>query len=59
MHLQGYMDEFFLVVSQNKEKPDEAIEVYRWKMHYDQHGNVSAEFGMWVKKTSSKNRIFW
>ena len=40
------MDEFFLVVSQNKEKPDEAIEVYRWKMHYDQHGNVSAEFGM-------------
>lgn len=46
MVFRGYMDELFLVVSQNKEKPDEAIEVYRWKMHYDQDGDVSAEFGM-------------
>ena len=30
----------------DKNNTDEAIEVYRWKMHYDQNGNPSAEFGM-------------
>ncbi|PAV70205.1 hypothetical protein WR25_16942 [Diploscapter pachys] len=54
---KGYMDEFFLVVSQDKEKPDEAIEVYRWKMHYDQHGNVSAEFGMTEKEKDLTHKL--
>ncbi|PAV72589.1 hypothetical protein WR25_09988 [Diploscapter pachys] len=57
MVFRGYMDELFLVVSQNKEKPDEAIEVYRWKMHYDQDGDVSAEFGMTGKRDDLTHKL--
>ncbi|PAV86463.1 hypothetical protein WR25_15030 isoform B [Diploscapter pachys] len=57
MIFRGYMDELFLVVSQNKEKPDEAIEVYRWKMHYDQDGDVSAEFGMTGKRDDLTHKL--
>ncbi|CAI4224511.1 unnamed protein product [Auanema sp. JU1783] len=38
----GYMDTFVLVISENGQNPDDAIEVYTWKMHYNEDGTCSA-----------------
>ncbi|CAI4224398.1 unnamed protein product [Auanema sp. JU1783] len=38
----GYMDTFVLVISENRDNPDDAIEVYTWKMNYNEDGTCTA-----------------